>query len=404
MIQILHFLFALNVFAAALAGAIHFKIVRKVRHLSFAYFGWSLAGQIIALPLMLLTSILLYVALSGNGISIVIAAIHLLTLPLLALILWRSWQSSRVLAEIVTDNGRISFTSFLFGALFPFRLIKRDIERIKNIVYGPAGRRNNLDIYRPKNMPARPMPVLIQVHGGGWVVGRKHQQARPLISHMASNGWLVVDINYRLGPRAKMPAMVQDVLRSVAWVKSNIASYNGDPSFVALTGGSAGGHLVALAALASGVNAFKPGFENIDCSVDACVPVYGLYDLLDESGAMHDGQKELQSFMEVLVMPEVRDTPSPLWQQISPITHISKDAPPMLLLHGQHDALADFESAKAFAEALESKSKNEVIFAELPGMQHAYDIAHTPPTPEHVRAIYRFLENVHSLSKLHQFS
>ncbi|GHB04947.1 hypothetical protein GCM10009069_29360 [Algimonas arctica] len=239
-----------------------------------------------------------------------------------------------------------------------------------------------------------PMPVLINVHGGGWVIGRKGFQARPLIHYMASNGWLVVDINYSLGPWKRMPAMVQDVLRSVAWVKANISGYHGDPDFVALTGGSAGGHLVALAGLGFDLRAFKPGFEDADCSVDACVPVYGLYDLLDENGAMKGGKTELRDFLTRLVMPGSVTTHKYAWDLASPITHIRQDAPPMLFLHGRHDALADFDSAQAFADSLDRVSRNTVIFAAIPAGQHGYDCAHAGPTPEHLGAVRRFLDSV----------
>ena len=146
------------------------------------------------------------------------------------------------------ERGRGIFPRFLFGTLFPFRFSRRDVQRQKNIAYGPNGRKNRLDIYTPKTTPSALMPVLIIVHGGGWVIGRKGQQSRPLIQYMASKGWVVVDINYRLGPRNRMPVLIQDVLRAIAWVKANIKDHNGDRDFIALSGGSAGGHLVALAA------------------------------------------------------------------------------------------------------------------------------------------------------------
>ena len=188
--------------------------------------------------------------------------------------------------------------------------------------------------------------------------------------------------------------MIQYVLRAVAWVKANIETYNGDPNFVTMTGGSAGGHLTALAGLAFDVDALKPGFESADCRLSACVPVYGVYDFLNQSGAMQGGEKELRDFLTRLVMPGPPESHQDVWDAASPITHIRPDAPPMLLLHGRHDALADFESAKAFAKNLKDLSENTVIFADLPSGQHAYDIAHAPPTPEHVKAIHRFLESV----------
>lgn len=394
MIYLLHLLVTANLLTAAATGAIHSKLPRRVPYLSFIYFGWSLIGQALALPLALLSIGSLYFALYGPEKYWGIALTNIITIALFGLTLWRAWQGSVALTKIVPDESRASFLGYLTGALFPFQFPKRDVERLKNIAYGPSGQKHTLDIYRPKRKANAPMPVLIHVHGGGWVVGHKNQQAKPLIRHMTSQGWLIVDINYRLAPRNKMPVMIQDVLRAIAWVKTNIETYNGDPNFVALTGGSAGGHLTALAGLASHLDALKPGFESTDCSLDACVPVYGVYDFLDKSGAMQGGAEELQSFLARLVMPGPVETHRDVWDQSSPITHIRPEAPPMLFLHGRHDALADFQSAKTFAQSLKQVSNNKVIFAELPSGQHAYDIAYAPPTPEHVRAVHRFLESV----------
>jgi acetyl esterase/lipase len=394
MIHIIHIFLAVNLFAAAFAGALHSELVRKVRHVSFFYFGLSLIGQILALPLLMVTIGSLIFALYRVQSSPVIALLNLVTLALFSLTLLRAWQGSKALSQVVPDGQNASFGRFLIGALFPFQLPRGDVKRIKDITYGPAGRKNQLDIYMPTTKPLLPMPVLVHIHGGGWVIGRKHQQAKPLIQHMASKGWLVVDVNYRLGPQNKMPAMIEDVLRAVSWAKANIDDYGGDPHFVALTGGSAGGHLVALAGLASGLESLKPGFELTDCSVDACVPVYGVYDFLKRNGASIDGIDELQSFLTRLVMPGPPEAHETLWKRVSPMSHIHQDAPPMLILHGRQDALVGFKSAKAFAQRLNQTSHNTVIFTGLPGGQHAYDMANAPPTPEHIRAVYRFLESV----------
>ena len=71
-------------------------------------------------------------------------------------------------------------------------------------------------------------------------------QSLPLLGHMAEHGWVCVSINYRLSPRATWPDHIVDVKRALAWTKANIAGHGGDPGFVAVTGGSAGGHLAAM--------------------------------------------------------------------------------------------------------------------------------------------------------------
>src|SRR5690349_8356251 len=99
------------------------------------------------------------------------------------------------------------------------------------------------------------------------------------MNRMAQLGWVCVSVNYRLAPKYLFPTQIVDVKRAIAWVHDNIKEYGGDSSYVVITGGSAGGHLAALAALTPGLDDFQPGFEDADTSVSACVPFYGVYDL-----------------------------------------------------------------------------------------------------------------------------
>ncbi|MBI3692543.1 MAG: alpha/beta hydrolase, partial [Mycolicibacterium aromaticivorans] len=145
----------------------------------------------------------------------------------------------------------------------------------RNISYGPRGRNNTLDIWRRPDLPdGYRAPVLIQVPGGAWSVNDKRGQAYPLMARMSELGWICVTINYSRSPRNAFPSHIIDVKRAIAWVKANIAEYGGDPDFVAITGGSAGGHLSSLAALSAGDETLQPGFEHADTSVQAVAPYY----------------------------------------------------------------------------------------------------------------------------------
>src|SRR6476469_6017200 len=116
----------------------------------------------------------------------------------------------------------------------------------------------------------------------------RRPQGYPLLSHMAERGWICVSIDYRVSPRNTWPDHIVDVKRALAWIKENIAEHGGDPDFVAITGGSAGGHLCALAALTAHLPEFQPGFEDADTAVAAAVPFYGIYDFVDRDGARND--------------------------------------------------------------------------------------------------------------------
>ena len=131
--------------------------------------------------------------------------------------------------------------------LKPFFARRRDVERIADIAYGEHGVRNLLDVYVRRDRPRR-APVLVYLHGGAWVSGKKNRQGLPIVYHLAHDGWLCVAPNYRLAPDATFPDQLIDVKRVLAWVQEHAAEHGGDPTTVFLAGGSAGGHLSALAA------------------------------------------------------------------------------------------------------------------------------------------------------------
>ena len=158
------------------------------------------------------------------------------------------------------------------------------VKKADTIRYGPH-RVNVADIWHRADLPLDgKAPVVLQVPGGAWAIGMRRPQAYPMLSHLAEHGWICVSIAYRVSPRNTWPAHIVDVKRALAWVKENIADYGGDPDFVAITGGSAGGHLTALAALTPNEPEWQPGFEDADTSVVAAVPIYGRYDWFTTQG------------------------------------------------------------------------------------------------------------------------
>ncbi len=277
----------------------------------------------------------------------------------------------------------------------PFQLLRarRRYKGYRDVSYGDAGKRNQLDVWRRRDLPDDGRaPVLIQVHGGAWVMGSKEAQALPLMSHLAERGWVCVAINYRLSPAATWPDEIVDVKKAIAWVKANIAAYGGDPDFIAITGGSAGGHLSSLAALTPGEPIFQPGFEDADTSVQAAVPFYGVYDFLNRDGT---GSPDLLPFVEEKVFKaHLDDDPTP-FDQASPMTWVGPDAPPFFALHGVNDSLAPIEQARAFVGLLRKEASHPVVFAELPHAQHAFESFDSVRAGHAVRAVDRFLGAVY---------
>jgi acetyl esterase/lipase len=262
----------------------------------------------------------------------------------------------------------------------------------RNLSYGRYGRRNRLDVYRRVDEPTG-CPVLLQVHGGAWVIGSKEQQGWPLMSHLAASGWVCVAINYRLGPRSSWPDMIVDVKQAITWVKDHVAEYGGNPDFIVITGGSAGGHLCSLAALTPNAPEFQPGFEDRDTTVQACVPFYGVYDFTNRDGV---GRGDMRGFLERMVMKSKLTQAEDVWDAASPMSRVSADAPPMFVIHGKNDTLVPVAEARLFVRLLREVANDPVAYAELPGAQHAFEVFASIRTAHVVNAVERFVAYVYS--------
>jgi acetyl esterase/lipase len=273
----------------------------------------------------------------------------------------------------------------------PFRMRNTAVKVEKNIAYNDHGRRGVLDVYMPAaGVPDGGAPVLLQVHGGGWTIGTKDQQGIPLMQHLAAKGWVCVAINYRLAPRDPFPAHIIDVKQAIAWIKEHIADYGGDPDYIAITGGSAGGHLTALAALTADDKSWQPGFEDADTSVQVAVPHYGVYDFAGSTG-LKSAVKMRDRFLGPRILRTTWAKNPDLFEAASPILRITPDAPDFFVVHGTYDSLVSVEQARLFVEKLRQTSKRTVVYAELPGAQHAFDVFPSIRSAHIVRALDRYL-------------
>ncbi len=273
----------------------------------------------------------------------------------------------------------------------PLRHDDTGIRIVRDIAYGDQGKRNLLDLYLPDPLPTgQPAPVVLQIHGGAWITGNKEQQAQPLLHRLAAVGVIGVSINYRLGPTHRFPDPIIDVKRAIAWVKEHIADHGGDPDRIVLTGGSAGGHLSALAALTPNQAAFQPGFAEADTTVAACVPFYGPTDLADRH-ALRGRSTSMEGFLASRVMPGHLAEDPDLWDAMSPIAHVHPDAPPFFVIQGSLDVLVWREEQRLFVDALRDVSNAPVLYWEVPGAQHAFDTFNSRRSAAAVDAVERFV-------------
>lgn len=273
---------------------------------------------------------------------------------------------------------------------FPFWMAHQDVERLRNVPYHEVdGKTLKVEIFRHKERP-QGAPILLQIHGGGWVVGHRKQQGLPIMNMMASQGWLCVSVSYRLAPAATFPDPILDLKHAVAWLREHAHEYGGDPNYIAVTGGSAGGHLSALLALTPNLPALQPGFEDADTSIQACVPLYGVYDLLDEQ--KHWPNIGLQMLLRWVVIKRSVKEARALYELTSPATHISQDAPPFFVLQGDTDSMVPSIHAKWFAQTLGEVSQSPCVQAQIAGAQHAFDFFLSRRTVRVNQATSRFLQ------------
>ncbi|MGK5556814.1 alpha/beta hydrolase fold domain-containing protein [Actinomadura kijaniata] len=273
---------------------------------------------------------------------------------------------------------------------------RRGVKVQRNIVFREEGRlRLKLDVYRPAtDAPDGGLrPGLMQVHGGAWVIGDKREQGLPLLNHMAVQGWVGFNVNYRLSPRATWPDHLIDLKHFIAWYREHAEEHGADPDFLCVTGGSAGGHLTAMVALTANVPEFQPGFEDVDTSVRGAVPFYGVYDLVEPGpwpvpmGAT--------PFMQKMVLKKSFRDEREAFAKASPVTYLNEDAPPFFVIHGSRDSLIPVGEARRFVEKLRDVSKAPVLYAEMKGGQHAFDVFPSYRTARVVEAVERYLTGLH---------
>ncbi|MEV6757535.1 alpha/beta hydrolase [Streptomyces sp. NPDC051214] len=232
--------------------------------------------------------------------------------------------------------------------LRPFFRRRGDVRRVADLSYGEAGRRNLLDVYHHRSRPEGG-PILIHFHGGHYDQGRKNTQALPLLHRLAGQGWICVSANYRLRPAFSHPDHLIDAKKVIAWAREHAKEYGADPrAAVFVSGSSAGGHMAALAALTPNDPSYQPGFEEADTSVTAAIALNGYL------GTYFDGDPAT-----------------------SPVNLVRADAPPFLIAHGDLDELVETDNPRALVTALRSVSTSPVVYAELPGAHHAFDLFHS---------------------------
>jgi acetyl esterase/lipase len=250
-----------------------------------------------------------------------------------------------------------------------------------------------LDVWRRKDLPVRPAPVLVFVPGGAWVHGGRQLQGYALMSQLAEMGWICLSVEYRASPHNRWPAHITDVKTAIAWARANVDKFGGDRNFIAVAGCSAGGHLAALAGLTANDPEMQTELpQDSDTSVDAVVGIYGRYDWEDRSTVERD---RFVDFLERVVVKRRIDRHPEVFRNASPIARIHPDAPPFLVIHGSSDTVIPVAQARSFVEQLRSISRSIVSYVELPGAGHGFDLTDGARTGATSTAVGLFLGQVY---------
>jgi acetyl esterase/lipase len=205
-----------------------------------------------------------------------------------------------------------------------------------DIEYGSAGGESlKLDAYVPEG--AGPFPAVILVHGGGWNGGDKSGGPKkgymaPMHEPLEKAGYAWFSINYRLAPKHQYPANIEDVETAIRWVKANAAKYHVDPQRIVLSGESAGGHLIQLAAVRA-TEATR---------VAAVVPFYGRGELVSD---LQPGAELRANLAQLFGRKTFDETAQKQMHEASPLLHIKRGLPPFLLVHGTADQSVPYDQS-----------------------------------------------------------
>lgn len=261
------------------------------------------------------------------------------------------------------------------AATFAAEMMRYEVH--PNIVYQTSSSYEaKLDVYTPseEKEPTSPTPVVVVIHGGGWIAGTKEQRVLEMMPYLQM-GFAAVNVEYRLAKSSLAPAAVEDCRCALHWVFVHAKKYNFDPNRVVLQGGSAGGHLVLMTGMLTPKDGFDKecwsGPENVwsenpgtngEPRVAAIVNWFGIADVLDE---LHGANAKGYAVIWLGNQPNADE----IAKRVSPINYVSKSNPPIITIHGDKDTLVPYEQSVRLHKALNAAGvPNQLV--TMPGAGH----------------------------------
>ncbi|MDJ0663147.1 MAG: alpha/beta hydrolase [Acidimicrobiia bacterium] len=388
-------LLILSVFAAAAS----FNAIRPFRSivllLPSMLWSWLVLGLLGQLLIAQVLTAAVLIAVGALDYPVGLVALSILAVSWVGMLysILRTRAAKRVVDEALAEAGvpRTPAVVARWRTFLALPIRGRSVAKIKNVPFRRvAGRTLKLDIFHGRSVDTN-RPVFVYIHGGAWVMGSRREQGLPVVHHLARNGWLCFSLSYRLSPGAGWPEHLVDIKAGLAWIRDHASEYGGDASFVVVSGGSAGGHLAAMAGLTANQTLYQPGFEAEDTSVDVVVPIYGVYDMTNRLG--RQSNQFLPQLIEPLVVKAYLEDEPEKFFDASPIDRIHSDVPPFVIPHGDLDTLSPIEEARAFVEKLRATSTQRVVYMEFPGAQHIFDLGYSYQSAQMIEGILSVVED-----------
>ena len=244
---------------------------------------------------------------------------------------------------------------------------KPNVRVEQGLVYGKGGDSDlKLDLAMP-NDGTGPFPAIMCIHGGAWRAG-KRTDLEKTIEGFAARGYVGVTVSYRLAPASKFPAQLEDCKAAVRWLRANAATYHVNPDRIGVMGFSAGGHLACMLGLTHQSDGLEGdgGHPDQSSQVQAVVSFFGPTDFSTKSWS-DDLEKDV---LLPVVGASFKERPD-LYKRLSPVSYVSKDAPPFLFFHGTADPLVNVRHSRVLAEKLKEAGV-EAQVVELDGEKHGW--------------------------------
>jgi acetyl esterase/lipase len=268
---------------------------------------------------------------------------------------------------------RFALISFVFVIGAPASAADMPVKVERNILYATAGGEElMLDLAAPTS--GGPYPAVLLLHGGAWTMGSRkdlsvsdRKGSPSLIEQIAAQGYVVASASYRLAPKHKFPAQIEDARTAVRFLRTNAKKYNLDPDKIAAGGFSAGGHLALLLGLADKDSFKNDEYPEQSSRVQCVVDFFGPTDM-----SLYAASEAVEDIYMVPFLGKACKTDKTVYAKASPIEYVTKDDPPILIIHGNVDFVVPIvHSERLLKKLTDAGVKGEMITVK--GEGHGWD-------------------------------